>query len=76
MPRYWFFISNNVTRQCIDVVAESAEQACSSVGWRINDCAVIQVGEMQVGTHVAPIRQESPATRPPTKSPPRKPHQR
>ena len=46
-PRYWFFISNRSTRQCIDVVAETAEGACMEVGWQPGECVVITVGEMQ-----------------------------
>jgi len=47
MPRYWFFISNQSTRQCIDVVAETADSACGQVGWQLAECVVINVGEMR-----------------------------
>jgi hypothetical protein len=48
MSRYWFFISNRSTRQCIDVVAETAEAACGQVGWELTECVVITVGEMRI----------------------------
>lgn len=46
MTRYWYFISNRETQQCIDLVADSPEAACRDVGWQQADCVVITVGEM------------------------------
>jgi hypothetical protein len=62
MPRYWFFISNRSTRQCIDVVAESA---CLQAGWRPADCVVITVGEMRQANGEAPPAGVLPMSRSP-----------
>jgi len=52
-PRYWYFISNRLTRQCLDVVSSSPESACLEVGWELADCAVITVGQV-LGSEHAP----------------------
>ena len=68
MPRYWFFISNRSTRQCIDVVAETADSACGQAGWQLAECVVITVGEMQQANDPDPSRlpswQRPPLTEP------------
>ena len=68
MPRYWFFISNRSTRQCIDVVAETADSACGQVGWQVAECVVITVGEMHRTSGPDPTRFLS-LQRPPARDP-------
>ncbi len=47
MSRYWYFISNRSNQQCIDIVSSSPERACGEVGWNLDDCVVITVGEIE-----------------------------
>jgi len=49
MGHCWYFISNRATRQCIDLIAGSPEAACGEVGWELDDCVVIAVGEIAHG---------------------------
>lgn len=56
MPRYWYFISNKATQQCIDLVADSPETARSQLGWQHADCVIITVGEMQAAAGKQPSK--------------------
>jgi hypothetical protein len=69
MPRYWYFISNKATQQCIDLVAESPEAARSQVGWQHADCVIITVGEMQAVAGKPPSRATLLAQAAPARSP-------
>ncbi len=44
--RYWYFISNRATHQCIDLVSDSPEGACREIGWQQGNCVVITVGKV------------------------------
>lgn len=46
-PRYWYFITNQRTGTSVDVVAESGEAACRNLGWPLDKCAILQVGEVR-----------------------------
>jgi len=43
MPR--FLIGNGITGDCFELEARSAEAACRDLGWRFEECVVVQLPE-------------------------------
>ena len=46
MAKFWFVVRNRRTGGCCDAIASSAEAACRSRGWAVDDCAVLQVARL------------------------------
>ena len=59
MAKFWFVVRSHRTGGCCDVIAASAEAACRSRGWAVDDCTVLQVAQLpdylsDVGTPAPP----------------------
>jgi hypothetical protein len=48
MQEYWYFVGNQRTGQCFDTVAPSKAAACTNLGWDVEECVVIRVGQAPV----------------------------
>jgi hypothetical protein len=60
MPIYWYFIRNERLGRSIDMAAQSAEAACRDLCWAIDDCVVIQVGQVYDSRHPPEGREREP----------------
>lgn len=46
MQLFWYFVGNQRSGECSDVVASSDEAACEEQGWPRAQCVVIRVGKV------------------------------